>query len=150
MRAKRIALQIGTPKLEAGFQREQLVLEIPQLLRRHHLDASDFLQLRETRVLGEVGLALVVVGTKRDAFMGGKIGVLVLCLQIAKRMGQQSFEIRVGALLWTSDLSHQIGARCPDHVLPGMGGIQQGLSLPEVGGQRIRLLQQTGQLVDFA
>ncbi len=71
MWAQWIAFQIRTPKLEAGFQREQLVLEIPQLLRRHHLDAGDFLQLRETRVLGEVGLALVVVGAKSGTLMSG-------------------------------------------------------------------------------
>ena len=65
MRAERIAFQIWTAKLEAGLQRKQLVLEIAQLLRRHHLDAGDLLKLRETRILGEIGLALVVVGAKR-------------------------------------------------------------------------------------
>ena len=93
MRAERIAFQLRTPKLEAGLQREQLVLEIPQLLRRHHVDAGDFLELREARILGEAGLALVVVGTQASALMRRQIGILILRLQIAQRLGQKSFEI---------------------------------------------------------
>ena len=78
MWAKRVAVQIGTTKLEACLQREQLVLEIPQLLCRHHLDAGNLLKLSEARVLGEIGLAFVVVGTKAGTLMCGQIGVLIL------------------------------------------------------------------------
>jgi hypothetical protein len=66
--------------------------------------------------------------------MSRQIGILILYLQIAKRMSEEPFEIRFGALLWTRDPSHQVSTRRSSRVLPGMAGVEQGLSFPEVGG----------------
>jgi hypothetical protein len=51
MRCRDISIAVAeanaTVKLETGLERQQLVLEIPQLRRRHHFDVGDFLNLNE-------------------------------------------------------------------------------------------------------
>ena len=150
MRADGIAVEIWTPKLETGLQRKQLVLEIAELLRRHHVDAGDLLKLSEARILGEAGLALVVVGAQASALMRRQIGILVLGLQIPQRLGEKPFEIRLRPLLRTGDLGREIGTRGADRVLPRMAGVEQRLGLAEIGRQRIGLLQKTAQFIDLA
>ena len=133
MRAEGIAVEIWAPKLETGLQRKQLVLEIPQLLRWHHVDAGDFLKLRETRILCEARLALVVIGAEARTLVRRQIGVLILRLQISQRLGEKPFEIRLRPLFRAGDLGCQIGASGAHRILPGMAGIEQRLGFAQIG-----------------
>ena len=101
-------------------------------------------------ILGEIHLALVVVGAKAGAFVRSEIGVLVLGLRIAQRLCQKPFEIGFGALLGACDPGHEVGASGSDGILPRVAGVEQRLRLAEIRRQRVGLLQHRAKLVDFA
>lgn len=90
--------------------------------------------------LGKVRLALVVVSAKAGALVRGQIGVLILGLQIAQRLGQKPLEIGFRALLGARDPGHEIGTCGTDGILPRMVDVEQCLRLAEIGRQRVGLL----------
>lgn len=148
VRAEGPRLEILLREAPAGAQVEEPVIEVGQLLRRHHLDAGKLAKLSEACVL--LQLALLLVGSRTESRLAVKlkIGVPILRLQLGEPLAQRALEALVGAMLGARHLGEHFALRCLHGTEPRVVGGKHRLCRSEVRRHGIELTDQLGELID--